>query len=340
MQPIERAPGTGYTERLTEDGRLWIGADVTAGENYTIPPADPDAEVRFSVTQVTVEVPPDGIPFTDIPGRELFECLRAAGFSMRSRGAQAGLMVVPGYINDSRDCDDGTQKIVLEDGKARVTVPLLNLGARAVQIRQGEGIGCFYHKTGAEELRGSGLVQAVADVIVGITGEYGRDWWYADEHFQRVDKDALDQAAILALALSRDRLRTTPGTPVAVFDQGIRDYRRYLRQQGILVPVEPEEYPIFWITQTVSALTIPAGYNGILNVVRLGEGSAAQTMSLLVKGGQTPNWPIVVEVAMPDGRYIDVSPSYDEPENLVSVDFAHDPMCIFMEVWKDRESPP
>lgn len=338
MAQEELASGTYYTERLEERGQFWIGADVVAAGDYTISPIGPHAEETFTLTPVAVDVSPDGVPFADFSPRALFECLRDADFSVRSRAAQVGLMVVPGYINFSGDVDDGTQQInVAEGGRARVTVPLLNFGERPIQIHRGEGIGGFYHKTGARELRGSELVQAVEHADVEIGGDYGRDWWYVDKNLQRVDKPAQDQVALLALALSRDRLRTMSGSPVAILDDGLRDYRRYLRQQGILVPVKPEEYPTFWIGETVSRVAMPVGINGILNVVRLGEGFAAQTMSLLVKGGQTPNWPIVVEVAMPDGQYVDANPSYDEPEELVPVDFARDPMCIFMEVRKDRK---
>lgn len=325
-------------EGLIESGRFYIGPDIQVAEDVVVPQVG-ENEGIIAVTGYVEE--------SGLPGKvyrqetDITEILEMLSVSARSRGAQLGLMVFlqqqvrmddPFTLPEDRPTEPG---IVREGDRINLPLLLVNRGKRPLIIKKGEGIGCLYSEIGAQELTGQGLVKAVGQGIE-FGGNYGETWFYADSENRSLALDEANRAEMVGLVLSPQRLDVSAGSAVEVFGNGIRDYRTFLKEQGILVPVKPGQHPPFWIGETAGTVRIDAGFNGLLHLVQAGNGFIFQTLSLLIKGGETKGWPIRVELEAEEGRFADMTAAYGQEPELVPVDFDSEKLVIYMSLYRNR----
>lgn len=272
-------------EQLTNLGYFWVGADLTASRDYHLADAISDP--------LTLELAPGSLPPIDCEPQDLLENVgEVFGLSVRSRLGQAGLDVSPYTLHN--------------EGYKIGVVPYV-LGRRPIKIREGEGVLSLASDAGAELLKGRELWRAVNDKDqIVIEDEYGRDWFFTDIGNLPIEREAdMDRADGIGLRFNSNRFRIRPEDGEIEVTRDL-DYRGWLDRE-ILEQMAPQQLDNFMVVETISKVTLPQGYNGLLIFLGfIGGVPYIQTASCLVRGGHT-DWPLRCELKNVLPRTIDAN---------------------------------
>lgn len=251
------------------EGNFWIGPDLLTLHDITLRP--------HTATTVDVRITPADIP----PSQNL---LSQARMSTRSILMQLGIEVgseTPEVIETTlRD---------KQNGESHASIPLSNVGNRAVKIPEGTGVGSLFLWNG-KTIENSELEALVASGEITMTGEQGQDWKY---YF---NKDQVLAGIHYRLDPEMKMYIPPHETPINMVYLSNRHDRPKIDK--LLRPVPKTEEKIDWITQTKSAVGLSPQINALIEPnLNTPFFDAEHRNSLLLKGGD--NWPIRLELSSP-----------------------------------------
>lgn len=289
----ERVPAL---EELNRMDRVWWGSDVTCVRNVTVKPGQA-IEVELTFTR-------DSLPPIDIPERHVETVFRTLELDLRSRHALSGVQedaTVPRTVN-------------LEQGT--ITMGVMNLGGRPIELPKGEGLGCFFSIGGAADyLVGARLALKAASII---KGDFGDAWQLVVPQRIPISKNLnhLPSATAVALMLDKKTRYMIPPDDTSIkLPAGEKEYRKYLIDHEILQRIGKKQTPpFFWVAQTLAKVYLPKkqGIIGVLGVMAyVNKQWICQTESRLIKPGT--NWEIMHEFFDPK-RAKGKSPQLEQPE--------------------------
>ncbi len=203
-------------------------------------------------------------------------------YAVRSRGAQTGFNF---RINGPAFNSNNQLLLTVE-----------SLGYRTIEIFNGDKIGRFYHERGAQMLYGRELEEFCHLYIHNKDKNSKKDDWFLvrSNNQPTISSSQRNYAVGIGLFLDESiNLYVTPGLPIAIFNDSIKDYRGLLDREVLKQITNSIKEPGLHISQTRATVMLPIGINGILEY-GLGNIYGAQIESHLIEGGKT-NWPLRVE---------------------------------------------
>ena len=299
-------PDSEWQKRMTswyEQRTGFYGSDIRmGGESATIKPDT----VEFIPVYLDQEYIPSPGGIVDLPATDT-PLPFGINISIRSRAAQVGLearslFVLPENKQDGEKKSRTGVKAMLE---------VANLGSRAVEINEGDGIARIFSTKNAKRYNGNELKTLLDSGQIKIDGEQGKTWDYVGDNFQTVS--SIHKAKGIKLKVSPHRLKVAEGDQeqdpkaIAVLGDGVRDYRVFLEKENVLVPITNKEESheeklekdraLFWVSETEAKVYIAPGISGVMDpIVQIGKHYADHLYSHLISGGST-DWRIRVEVS-------------------------------------------
>lgn len=286
--------------RLTElEYMFWVGEDFVSAEDKIIKPQQ--------ASHLILNFKPENLP---LPLLQLKLIVEAVGMeldlftSIRSRGTQAGFI----FTHSSEE----EIVSVVPGESAELKMGVRVLGGRPIGIREGQRIACFYSPMRLTSFDGQEILSEKHWRPGGfeILGNYNQDWFFVDKNSQPLEHQQYAEAVALGLPLKPELFYIPEGEePIYIFDENIPDSRSFLDDQ-LLQPIPPEARPEFLVGETKAGMRLKTFFDGlsyshlIFNGVlgrdvwsrKRGIVVSEQLQSTLIRGDQTEDWPIRVEL--------------------------------------------
>jgi hypothetical protein len=251
------------------DGNFWIGPDLTTLHDITLRP--------HAGTTVDVKITAEDVPSDP-------KLLPQARMSTRSILMQLGIEVgsetpnvIEATLRDKRN------------GESHASIPLSNVGNRAVRIPEGTGVGSLFLWNGKTITNGD-LKDLISSGDIQMTGEEGEDWKY---YF---DKNQV--LAGIHYKLDPDMKMYIPPNDQPIDMAYLSSRHDRPKIDRMLRPVPKTDEKIDWITQTKSAVGLSPRVHALIEPnLNTPFFDAEHRNSLLLKGGD--NWPIRLELSSP-----------------------------------------
>ncbi len=219
----------------------------------------------------------------------------------RSRIAQIGLEVGP-YSTSMALIEQTLEphgKKYKENHSMYAQVEVMNHSERAIYVPGGITIFRLLHKA-SSSLKGAELLRAIAERVIRVSGDYGKDWVWDFSNGSKKDEDIkgikfkLDPASHKWMPPSSD---PSPLNLNNIVQLGSRQYRDYI--DSLLVPISASSEPSLTISETISQLTLNGAHALIYPLVKVlaEHGRTKHINSLFVENGS--NWRIRTETFGP-----------------------------------------
>jgi hypothetical protein len=251
------------------EGNFWIGPDLTTFHDITLRP--------HTSTTVDVKLAPEDLPSDP-------QLLSQAQMSTRSILMQLGIEVG----SETPEVIEATLRDK-KNGDSHASIPLSNVGNRAVRIPEGTGIGSLFLWNG-KTVENGGLEELISNGDITMTGDRGQDWRYYH------DKNGV--FAGIHYRLDPDMKMYIPPSEVPIDMAYLTNRHDRPKIDKLLRPVPKTDEKIDWITQTKSAIGLSNRVHALIEPnLNTPFFDAEHRNSLLLKGGD--DWPIRLELSSP-----------------------------------------
>ena len=314
-----------FIRRAETLGKFIDAGDILAGGKFFLHKTGRNMQTISATLEIS------GLSSYGFNEEEILDFVDYSTVSARSRLAHVGVFAVPkcqcssyyqGRVSETKFWGGIEKETYIADGILHFPLNVFNFGDRTIAFEKGDGLGNLYSHIGAKKLVGLELAQSIGGGIT-ISGDYGDTWAYIDKNRDLLPGEEAEKAIGLAIKLNKKRYMVSKGSPIHIPNgMTTAESRQYLEESGILVPVGENDNPDFWVGETAGKGEIKPGYNGELNWGKVeGKGLIPQTMSLHIKGTETPMWQIRAEIMA---------------QEQIPINYATDDLYIIMMMCKDK----